>query len=105
MAPPPSGAGNPLKNDLDQLGSLLSSGDTSSAKTLFEQILEKAQGLSSGDAGTSASSLTAALSAGDATSASTALAELLARLQQGGTASTRSVESVAAAAYLSVSAL
>lgn len=103
--PPPSGGSNPLKNDLDQLSALLGSGDTSSAQTLFDTILGKAQGLSS-DSSTSdtVTSLTAALASGDTASASTALADLLARLQAQAATSThaRSMESVAAAAYGSV---
>ncbi|HLO68577.1 MAG TPA: hypothetical protein VK188_16250 [Holophaga sp.] len=101
--PPPSGGSNPLKNDLDQLSTLLSSGDASSAKSLFDTILQKAQGLSSDDTASATDALTTALAAGDTTTASTALAELLARLQQGQSTSARSMESVAAAAYLSVS--
>lgn len=101
--PPPSGGSNPLKIDLDQLSALLDSGDASSATSLFDAILQKAQGLSSGDTASAAAALTGALASGDATSASTALAELLAKLQQGSSTSARSLESVAAAAYLSVS--
>lgn len=112
--PPPSGGANALKDDMDQLSSLISSGDLSGASTLFSSILGKAQGLSSSSSSSSdslssaASDLSSALTSGDSSSSATALEKLLAELQarQGNLASsyTKSMESVASSAYVTAAA-
>ncbi len=101
--PPPQGS-NPLKADLDQLGALISSGDTTSASSLLTNILGKATGLSTDDATSSlVSDLSSALTSGDSSSSSSAWEALVAKLQaQQGTLSsthTKSMEALVVAAY------
>lgn len=126
--PPPQGGANPLKQDMDQLGSLLQSGDTTDAQTLFSSILSKLQGgsdassdstssstsstssASSGSSSTSSDSFTTyldqlsqSLSSGDTSTALSAYDSLIAQLQAGDPGPSgslaRSMGYVAASAY------
>lgn len=102
--PPPQGS-NPLEEDMTTLGALIQSGDLSSARTLLASILAKAKGLGTDDSTESAAgALTTALDASDSSTSSSAWEALLAKLQaeQGSTAPSyaKSLESMAAAAYI-----
>lgn len=104
------GGANPLQQDMDQLGGLLQSGDTTDAQTLFSSILSKLQGgtgtaadststttspssgTSSTDAGSSSGNgslssyldaLDKALSSGDTSTALSAYENLMSQLQSG----------------------
>jgi hypothetical protein len=115
---PPASGTNPLQQDMDKLGQLISTGDSSSAQSLLDQILAKLTGTSSSGTGTDSSSsdtafqkaikdLKAALAAGNTTSATTAYQTLLAQVQAGAglPSGTRSLESIASAAYQSSASL
>lgn len=101
---PPQGS-NPLEDEMDTLGALIQSGDVSSAKTLFSSILSKAKSLGSSDSTSSAASaLSSALEGSDTSASSTAWETLVKQLQaeQGslGSSYAKSLESMAAAAYV-----
>lgn len=128
--PPQDGTGsNPLKTGLDQLGSLIGSGDLSGAQSLFSTILAKlekgasstSQDASSGSDTSSTSqdasstsqdaldtatkALSDALASGDAATSQTAYQQLLAQLQSMAPPPRRSLESVASSAYVSSASL
>lgn len=84
---------NPMQRDMDKLSALISSGDITSASTLFGSIQEKFKAGAPSESGTSTSgqsssldtkfsTLEAALKSGDAEAAKAALAELQEALQK-----------------------
>jgi hypothetical protein len=126
---PPAGGSNPLEQDMDQLGALIQSGDTSDAQTLFASILAKwtdssatgsSDSSSTSTAGTSGSSssgtsssggtaldqaisnLSSALNSGNTATATSAWQELMAQIQamQGTGTGVHSLGAIASAAYL-----